>query len=226
MVRARRGVGVSALFGLVTLGALVALVALAGCGGGAGGGGHARSSSSRAAASGPVCGSAVAIVDLDGVIDESRERPEMQRMLKARFSTLQADLDRRQAALVKMRDELEKEAKVLAPDVVAKKMEAYQRSLADLQQDYVHSQESLQRYEAELVGEARERVRQFVREQGPSLAAEYGLLAIYAKRAPVWVKPGVDLQDPAIAGRARFEITDLVIVRYEAAGRTPRDESI
>jgi outer membrane protein len=210
--------------------ALVGIVGLVGCGGGGGAGGGGVGGGGRvrsgARAAGPVCGSAVAIVDLDGVIEDSHERPEMQRKLKARFSKLQADLDRRQAELVKQRDELEKEAKVLAPDVVAKKMEAYQRALVELQQDYVRSQESLQRYEAELVGEARERVRQFVREQGPSLAAEYGLLAIYAKRAPVWIKPGVDPQDAAIAGRARFEITDLVIDRYEREGRTPREESI
>ncbi len=204
---------------------VVSLVGLVACGG-AGGGGRGRASSPRPAASGPVCGTAVAIVDLDAVIEDTRERPEIQRKLKARFSTLQAQLDRRQAELVKQRDELEREAKVLAPDVVQKKMEAYQLALADLQRDYLRSQESLQRYEAELVGEARERVRQFVREQATDLAADYGLLAIYAKRAPLWIKPGVDPADRALAGRARFEITDLVIERYEREGRTPHEESI
>ena len=89
-----------------------------------------------------------------------------------------------------------------------------------------HAQEALNRYEAELVGEARERVRAFVLSIANDLARDYGLLAIFAKRAPVWLKPGVELSDPAIAGRARFEITDLVVERYDREANGAQEESM
>jgi Skp family chaperone for outer membrane proteins len=187
------------------------LLLVAGCGSSAP---PPRSSRAGRAASGPVCGVAVAIVVLDEVIAETDERPVMQKKVKTRFEALQKELDVRTEALRRRQESLEKEQKVLAPDAARERAEALQKEYVALQQDYAKSQESLNRYSAQLEEEARERVRNYVRGIAPALAAEYGLLAIYERRAPLWLKEGVDPASPEI--RARFDVTDAVIERWNA----------
>lgn len=165
------------------------------------------------AAAGPVCGTPVATVDLDELALEGPDRPEINRRLKARFDALQRDLERRSAALNVKKERFDREFKALPADEAKRRTDELQAELYALQRDFVAAQEELKRYEAELTGEARERARAYVRKLAPELAREYGLLAIYDKRAPIWAHeraaPG------ALRGRARFDLTDAVLVRYQ-----------
>ncbi len=92
----------------------------------------------------------VAVVDLQGAVMQTEDGLRAQAQLKKQFDRAQKDLDARQIQMQKTRQDIEKQARVLSREAIARRMDAWQREMLQLQTTFVEYNKDLQKKQGEL----------------------------------------------------------------------------
>ncbi len=143
----------------------------------------------------------IGVVDLQRAINETEDGRKSKDRLKKLFESRQTGLDKKQEELKKLKEEIEKQQSVWAPDVRNQKIESYQKQLVDLQQVYVEYQRELAEKEGELTKTIIERMEKILRRIGQTDG--YTLIMERSEAGIIYVPTNLDL-------------TDIVIQRYNA----------
>jgi outer membrane protein len=149
----------------------------------------------------------IGVVDMQRALNETEDGRKAKASLKKVFEERQKQLDKAQNDLKAMKESLEKQANVLARDVLAKKAEEYQKALVDLQTTYMEFQKELGSKEGELTKDIIERMQRIMRRVGQTDG--YSLIVERSEAGVVYVPTNYDLTDVLIqrynAGEGRSE---------------------
>jgi outer membrane protein len=142
----------------------------------------------------------VAVVDMQQALLETNEGRRAKTQLKRLFDTRQAELNTRQEALKRMKDDIDKQKNVVAREALEKRMTDYQTELVKLQQNFVESQQELAQKEAELTKSILVNLQGVVQRLGET--SEFDL--VLDRGSVVWA-------------RTQFDVTAQVIRDYNTA---------
>ena len=92
----------------------------------------------------------IGVVDMQRAINETEDGRKAKDALKKLFDDRQKTLDKQQNDLKAMKESIEKQRDVLSREVLAKKLEEYQKAFAELQTTYMESQRELGAKEGDL----------------------------------------------------------------------------
>lgn len=98
----------------------------------------------------PARAEGVAVVDLQGAVMQTEDGMRAQATLKKLFDRRQQDLDAKQTQMQRMRQDIERQAKVLSREAIARRMESWQRDMLQLQSTFVDYNKELQKKQGEL----------------------------------------------------------------------------
>jgi outer membrane protein len=143
----------------------------------------------------------VAVVDMQRAMNETEDGRKAKGALKKLFEDRQKQLDKQQTDLKTLKDSLEKQRDVLSREVLAKKLEDYQKAFAELQTTYMEFQRELQSKEGELTKDIIERMQRIMRHVGQ--AEGYSLVLERNESGVVYVP-------------SNYDLTDLLIQRYNS----------
>ena len=149
----------------------------------------------------------VAVVDMQRALNETEDGRKAKGSLKKLFEDRQKQLDKQQNDLKTMKESLEKQRDVLSRDVLAKKLDEYQKAFAELQTTYMEFQRELGSKEGELTKDIIERMQRIMRRVGQ--AEGYTLILERSEAGVVYIPTNYDLTDVLIqrynAGEGRSE---------------------
>lgn len=138
----------------------------------------------------------IAVVDLQRAMNETEDGRAAKRRLEGIFRNRQAQLDRAQEDLKRMKTEIEQQRDVLSREALEGRVEAYQKALIELQSQYVEFQQELAEREAELTKRILDRMQDILRRMGQ--AQGYTLILERNEGGVVWVPSNLDLTDAVI----------------------------
>ena len=138
----------------------------------------------------------IGVVDLQRALAETEDGRRAKDTLKKLFEQRQKTLDKQQDDVKALKDSIEKQRDVLSRDVLAKKLEEYQKAFGDLQNTYLEFQRELQAKEGELTKPILERMQRIMRHVGQSDG--YALILDRAEAGVVYVPTSYDLTDVLI----------------------------
>lgn len=136
----------------------------------------------------------LAFVDVQRAVMATEDGMRAQATLKKLFDRRQADLDGKQTELAKMRDDIEKQQRVVSREALQKRMEDWQQRMVKLQTDFVEYNKELQKKQGELTAPI---IRKLV-ETIARLAKKNGYEAVLDKQATAYVRPDLDLTEQVI----------------------------
>jgi outer membrane protein len=143
----------------------------------------------------------IGVVDMQRALAETEDGRKAKDTLKKLFEQRQKTLDKQQNDLKALKDGLDKQRDVLQREVLAKKLEEYQKAVAELQTTYVDFQRELAAKEGELTKPILMRMERVVRRIGQ---AEGYSLVVDRSEAGVMYVPST------------YDLTDVLIQRYNA----------
>jgi outer membrane protein len=143
----------------------------------------------------------VAVVDMQRAMNETEDGRKAKASLKKVFEERQKTLDKQQNDLKTLKESLEKQRDVLSRDVLAKKLEEYQKAFGELQTTYMEFQRELASKEGELTKDIIERMQRIMRRVGQTEG--YSLVLERSESGVVYVP-------------SNYDLTDLLIQRYNA----------
>ena len=143
----------------------------------------------------------VAVVDMQRAMNETEDGRKAKASLKKVFEDRQKTLDKQQTDLKNLKESLEKQRDVLSREVLAKKLEEYQKAFGELQTTYMEFQRELQSKEGELTKDIIERMQRIMRRVGQTEG--YSLVLERSESGVVYVP-------------SNYDLTDLLIQRYNA----------
>jgi outer membrane protein len=143
----------------------------------------------------------IAVVDMQRAMNETEDGRKAKSNLKRLFEDRQKQLDKQQNDLKTMKESLEKQRDVLSRDVLAKKLEEYQKAFGELQTTYMEMQRELQSKEGELTKDIIERMQRIMRRVGQTDG--YTLVLERNESGVVFVP-------------SNYDLTDVLIQRYNA----------
>lgn len=149
----------------------------------------------------------IGVVDMQRALAETEDGRKAKDTLKKLFEQRQKTLDKQQNDLKTLKESVEKQRDVLARDVLAKKMDDYQKAFGELQTTYLEFQRELAAKEGELTKPIMERMQRIMRRIGQSDG--YALILERAEAGVVYIP-------------STYDLTDVLIQRYN--GGEGRDE--
>jgi outer membrane protein len=149
----------------------------------------------------PAAAQKIGVVDMQRALAETEDGRKAKDTLKKLFEQRQKTLDKQQNDLKALKDGLDKQRDVLQRDVLTKKLEEYQKAVAELQTTYVDFQRELAAKEGELTKPILMRMERVVRRIGQ---AEGYTLVVDRSEAGVMYVPST------------YDLTDVLIQRYNA----------
>jgi len=152
----------------------------------------------------------IAVVDLQRALNETEDGRRAKARLKRLFKQRQEELDKRQAELKALKEEIEKNLEVWSAQTKQKRIEEYQKAFIELQSTYVEYQRELAEKEAQETSQIIARMQAILRRIGQ--AEGYTLILERNEGGVVWVPGNLDL-------------TDVVIQRYNAGEGREADVS-
>lgn len=138
--------------------------------------------------------SKIAIVDTQRAMMETEEGLRLQATLKKLFDSKQRELDKKQKELEQERADIEKQRTVLSQEALARRAEAWQREMAELQQTYVAFNQELQKKQNELTQPIFQKTMGLIRR----LATQEGYDIIVDKQAVPYSRSDLDVTDRVI----------------------------
>ncbi|MBI2898183.1 MAG: OmpH family outer membrane protein [Deltaproteobacteria bacterium] len=146
----------------------------------------------------------IAFVDLQRALNETEDGRRAKGQLKRLFTKRQESLDDAQNKLKALKEQIEKQQKVLTREALQKRMEEYQKAFVDLQSTYVDYQRELAEKETQLTKQIFSKMEGILRRIGTS----EGYTMIFDRGSGV------------VWGRTDLDLTDRLIQMYnsEAAG--------
>lgn len=152
----------------------------------------------------------VAVVDVQRAVMETEDGLRAQATLKKYFDRKQGDLNAKQEDLLRRKDEIEKQSKVLSKDALARATEEWQRQMNEVQQVFLDYNKELQKKQGEITAPIFTRVNGLLRK----VAKRDGYDLVLERQAVPYV-------------RTELDITDAIISMYNAgedgAGDAPRE---
>jgi outer membrane protein len=119
-----------------------------------------------------ICSSAAAadvrvgVVDMQRVLESSKQGQAAQKKLESDLKTAQADIDSKKGDLEKRQAAFSKQKTSLNPDALRSKQEELISLEKDLKRSFQDQQDSLRRKNASLVGDLAKKIRKIVDEYG------------------------------------------------------------
>jgi outer membrane protein len=136
----------------------------------------------------------IAVVDMQRALIETNEGRAAKAQLQKLFQARQDQLNTRQEALKRMKEDIEKQKGVISREALEKRMSDYQAEFVKLQQSYLEYQQELAQKEAELTKSILVNLQGIVRQIGTS----EGYTSILDQGAVIWSRGDLDLTDRVI----------------------------
>lgn len=155
----------------------------------------------------PVSASAqmrIAVVDTQRAVMETEDGLRAQATLKKLFEKRQKELDKKQKELQKERGELEKLRGKLSGEAMAKRVETWQREMAEVQNTFMLYNQELQKKQNELTAPIVKKTVTIIRR----VATQAGYDLVLEKQTATYFRSDLDL-------------TDRVITAYNRGGLPP-----
>lgn len=152
----------------------------------------------------------VAVIDLQGAVMQTEDGMRAQATLKKLFDRRQQELDGKQVQLQKVRQDIEKQARVLSREAITKRMETWQRDMLQLQTTFVDYNKELQKKQGELTQPIIKKMVAIVER----VAKQNGYGIVIDRAAAPYARPDLDL-------------TDRVVQMYNGGGggEAPKDDA-
>ena len=136
----------------------------------------------------------IAVVDMQRALIDTNDGRRAKAQLKKLFDARQEQLNSRQEALKRLKEDIEKQKNVVSREALEKRMSEYQAEFVKLQQTYMEDQQFLAQKEAELTKGILVNLQGVVRQIGTA----DGYTAILDQGAVVWSRGDLDLTDRVI----------------------------
>ncbi|MBI5516482.1 MAG: OmpH family outer membrane protein [Deltaproteobacteria bacterium] len=136
----------------------------------------------------------IAVVDMQRSLLDTEDGRRAKNQLKKLFEDRQTELNGRQDALKRMKEDIEKQKNVLSRDALQKRMDEYSKAFLELQQSFNEYQAQLAQKEAELTKQILVNLQGVVRQIGTA----DGYTVILDSGAVVWSPTHLDLTDRVI----------------------------
>ena len=136
----------------------------------------------------------VAVVDTQRAVMESEDGLRAQATLKKLFDKRQRELDQKQKDLQKEREELEKNRAQINTEAMTKRIENWQREMAQVQAVFVEYNKELQQKQNELTQPIVQKTVGIIRR----LATQEGFDLVLERQAATYFRADLDLTDRVI----------------------------
>ena len=136
----------------------------------------------------------VAVVDTQRAVMETEDGLRAQATLKKLFDKRQRELDQKQKDLQKEREELEKNRAQINTEAMAKRVENWQREMAQVQAVFVEYNKELQQKQNELTQPIVQKTVGIIRR----LATQEGYDLVLERQAATYFRADLDLTDKVI----------------------------
>jgi outer membrane protein len=136
----------------------------------------------------------VAVVDTQRAVMETEDGLRAQATLKKLFDKRQRELDQKQKDLQKEREELEKNRTQLNTEAMAKRVDTWQREMAQVQAVFVEYNKELQQKQNELTQPIVQKTVGIIRR----LATQEGFDLVLERQAATYFRADLDLTDRVI----------------------------
>lgn len=136
----------------------------------------------------------VAVVDTQRAVMETEDGLRAQATLKKLFDKRQRELDQKQKDLQKEREEIEKNRAQMSTDAMTKRVESWQREMAQVQAVFVEYNKELQQKQNELTGPIVQKAVGIIRR----LATQEGYDLVLERQAATYFRSDLDLTDKVI----------------------------
>ncbi|MBL9024689.1 MAG: OmpH family outer membrane protein [Myxococcales bacterium] len=140
-------------------------------------------------------GASIAVVDLQGAVMQTEDGIRAQATLKKLFDKRQQDLDAKQTKLAKMREDIERQSKVLSREALARRMDFWQKEMISLQTVFVDYNKELSKKQAELTQPIIQKMVAII----GKLARQNGHDLVLDKQAAPYARPDLDLTDKVVS---------------------------
>lgn len=140
-------------------------------------------------------GASIAVVDLQGAVMQTEDGIRAQATLKKLFDKRQQDLDAKQQKLAKMREDIERQSKVLSREALARRMDFWQKEMISLQSVFVDYNKELNKKQGELTQPIIKRMVGII----GKLAEKNGHDLVLDRQAAPYARPDLDLTDKVVA---------------------------
>ena len=128
----------------------------------------------------------IAYIDMNRALNEVEDGKAAKAQLKKDFDGKQKQLDSLQKELKAKKDDFDKKAAMMKPEVRSEKQEELQKSFIDLQQTYSKLQKELLDRESELTQQIYGKIRKIIEKMGDregySIVLDIGNTVLYYKR--------------------------------------------
>jgi outer membrane protein len=138
----------------------------------------------------------VAYVDLQKALNMSASGKAAKEKMKVKFKDYDADVQKKQEELKKLKEDLEKQAMLLSSDARAAKERDYQQKVKDYQRLTKDIQEELQRTDADYTRKILEEIFKVVQQIGKQEG--YTLILEKTESSILYASDGIDITDRVI----------------------------
>jgi outer membrane protein len=145
----------------------------------------------------------IAVVDTQRAVMETEDGLRAQAALKKHFDKRQRELDDKQVALQKEREDIEKQKDVLSKQALQARVEKWQREMAELQTVFVDYNKELQKKQGEVTQPIFQKAMGIIRR----IATQSGYDLVIDKQAVPY-------------HRSDLDVTDRVITEYNQSAQT------
>src|SRR5260221_7509854 len=146
----------------------------------------------------------IAVVDTQRAVMETEDGLRAQATLKKHFDKRQRELDDKQVALQKEREDIEKQKDVLSKQALQARVDKWQREMAELQTVFVDYNKELQKKQGEMTQPIFQKAMGIIRR----IATQNGYDLVVDKQAVPYHRSDLDL-------------TDRVITEYNQSAEAP-----
>ena len=138
----------------------------------------------------------IAVIDLQQVVRKSEAGQEALAKLQAKFDTLKKQLEAKEEELRKFKEDLEKKAPLLSPEVRQEKERQYQKMLREYQAQREDAQYEMKQAEQKALQPIMQDLEKIVKE----MAKKEGYDLLLEKRMPgvYWTSPQIDITEHVI----------------------------
>ena len=136
----------------------------------------------------------IAVVDTQRAVMETEDGLRAQATLKKHFDKRQRELDEKQVALQKEREDIEKQKDVLSKQALQTRVDKWQREMAELQTVFVDYNKELQKKQGEMTQPIFQKAMGIIRR----IATQGGYDLVVDKQAVPYYRSDLDVTDRVI----------------------------
>jgi outer membrane protein len=136
----------------------------------------------------------VAVIDVQRAVASTEDGLRAQATLKKLFDSRQQELNKKQNDLQKQREEIDKQSKVLSKDALAKRVDEWQRQMAELQAVFLDYNKEIEKEQKKLTEPVFEKMLGIIKR----IATSENVDLVVDKATVAYVRGDLDLTDKAI----------------------------